>query len=353
MSHHARNGVHSPGFIRIEFTNSSRNGACWNSVRKKATVAFPYVHSALAATVFSIKSGFFAGPIRFSDSNWSPEATLRYKASENINVYAAYKSGFKSGGIDNSALPTGSLAGLNSSDPAVRTATENGLIFKSETATGGEIGIKSQFADRSITINAVIYQYKFKNLQVQNFDPIAIQFATTNASAVKNRGVEVDWSWRTQLQGLGFSGAIGYLDTKYSDTFLTGAFINGVAVDLKGRTAARAPKWSGNLAFDYSTPVGSGMKFSLGGNVSFSSSYFAGSRLPDDYVQPGYASFDARMSLGQINDRFKLSLVGVNIGDKIWVNTSGGRPFLPANGDDRVFTENRGRQVFLEASFKI
>ena len=328
-------------------------GVRWVDEKKRATVAFPDVHSALAATVFSIQSGFFAGPIRFSDSNWSPEATLRYKASENINLYAAYKSGFKSGGIDNSALPTGSLAGLNSSDAAVRAATEAGLIFKSETASGGEIGIKSQFANRTITINAVLYQYKFKDLQVQNFDPIAIQFQTTNASAVTNRGVEIDWSWQTPAQGLNLSGAIGYLDTKYTDSFLTGAFINGVAVDLKGRAAARAPKWSGNIAFEYSTPVGSNMKFGLGSNIAFTSSYFAGSRLPDDYVQPGYASFDARISLGQINDRFKLSLIGTNLTDKIWVNTAGGRPFLPANGDDRVFTQNRGRQVFIEASFKL
>lgn len=328
-------------------------GVRWTDEKKKATVAFPYVHAALGATVFSIRSGFTAGPIRFTDDNWSPEVVLRYKPSEDLNLYAAFKTGFKSGGIDNSALPTGSLAGLNSSDPAVRAAAAAGLVFASETASGGELGMKGQFANRSVTINAVVYQYKFKNLQVQNLDPILIQFETTNASAVRNRGVEVDWSWRTPLQGLGLSGAIGYLDTKYTDTFLTGAFVNGVAVDLKGRTAARAPKWSGNVAFDYNMPVGSNLKLGLGGNLAFSSSYFAGAQLFTDYVQPSFTSFDARVSLGQVNDRFKLSLVGVNLTDKIWVNTSGGRPFLPATGDDRVVTQNRGRQVFIEASFKI
>ncbi len=341
------------GSFKITDQLELEGGVRWTDEKKKATVAFPDVHSALAATVFSIRSGFKAGPIRFQDDNWSPEVVLRYKPSEDINLYAAYKTGFKSGGIDNSALPTGSLAGLNSSDPAVRAATEAGLIFASETAKGGEIGIKSQFANRSVTINAVIYQYKFKNLQVQNFDPIAIQFATTNASAVKNRGVEIDWSWRTPLQGFALSGAVGYLDTKFTDTFLTGAFVNGVAVDLNGRVAARAPKWSGNLAFDYNRPIGENLKFALGGNMAFSSSYFAAARDSTDFRQKGYATFDARMSIGQINDKFKLSLVGVNLADKIWVNTSGGRPFLPATGDDRVVTQNRGRQVFIEASFKI
>jgi iron complex outermembrane recepter protein len=327
-------------------------GVRWTDEHKRATVAFPYVHAFLGATVFSIRSGFFAGPIKFSDSNWSPEVTLKYKASDNINVYAAFKTGFKSGGIDNSALPTGSLAGLNSPDPAIRAATANGLIFKSETSRGGEIGMKAELADRKVTINAVAYRYKFKNLQVQNFDPIAIQFATTNASQLTNQGVEVDWSWRTPLDGLALSGALGYTDTKYTDTFLTGAFVAGVPVDLDGRVAARAPKWSGSVGFDYSTPIGSSLKFGLGGNMFFSSSYFAGSRTFTDFVQPSYQSFDGRVSIAQANDKWKLSLIGVNLADKLWVNTSGGRPFLPPTGDDLVVTQNRGRQVFIEASLK-
>ena len=327
-------------------------GVRWSDEEKRTTVAFPYVHSALGATVFSIRSGFFAGPVIFKDSNWSPEATLKYKISDNINIYAAYKTGFKSGGVDNSALPTGSLGGLNSADPVVRKATADGLIFDSETSKGFEVGFKSQFADRSITINAVAYRYKFKDLQVQNFDPIAIQFATTNASQLTNQGVEVDLSWRTPLNGLVFSGALGYTDTKYTDTFLTGAVVGGVPVDLNGRVAARAPKWSGSLGFDYSTPIGSSIKFGLGGNMYFSSSYFAGSRTFTDFVQPSYQSFDARASIGHPDGKWKLSLVGVNLADEIWVNTSGGRPFLPATGDDLVVTQNRGRQLFVEASFK-
>jgi iron complex outermembrane recepter protein len=233
------------------------------------------------------------------------------------------------------------------------------LIYKSETSKGGEIGIKSQFADRTVTINAVAYRYKFKDLQVQNFDPIAIQFATTNASELTNQGVEVDWSWRSPLEGLTFSGAVGYTDTKYTDTFLTGATTpNPVAgqpaipVDLNGRIAARAPKWSGSVGFDFVTPVGDSMKFSLGGNMYFSSSYFTNARTFTDFINPSYQSFDARASIGEADGKWKLSLVGVNLADKLWVNTGGGRPFLPAGGDDFVNTQNRGRQLFVEASFK-
>ncbi|WP_173207546.1 hypothetical protein [Sphingopyxis sp. BSNA05] len=47
-----------------------------------------------------------------------------------------------------------------------------------------------------------------------------------------------------------------------------------------------------------------------------------------------------------------MSLIGVNLTDEIWANTAGDRPFLPPGGDDRVITQNRGRQLFVEAAFK-
>lgn len=66
-----------------------------------------------------------------------------------------------------------------------------------------------------------------------------------------------------------------------------------------------------------------------------------------------YVSIDGAISVGDPDDKWKLSLVGVNLTDEIWTNTSGGRPFLqPGVGDDLVVTQNRGRQVFVEASFK-
>jgi iron complex outermembrane recepter protein len=54
-----------------------------------------------------------------------------------------------------------------------------------------------------------------------------------------------------------------------------------------------------------------------------------------------------------------MALIANNLTDKIFVNTSGGRPFLagPNNvglpiGDDEVFTVNRGRQIFIQGSVK-
>jgi iron complex outermembrane receptor protein len=88
------------------------------------------------------------------------------------------------------------------------------------------------------------------------------------------------------------------------------------------------------------------------GNASFSSEYFTNDDSFLDYVNPSYTNLVATVRLGQIDGPFSVSLVGINITDEIWVNTAGGRPFLSPTGDDQVYTQNRGRQMFLETAIK-
>lgn len=338
------------GSVTLDLTDQLElsGGLRWTDEKKVNTVSVPYVHTLLAAGPNFISSGFFSGPIRFSDSNFSPEATIKYQATDDVNIYASFKTGFKSGGIDNSALPSSSLLGFDDPDPAVRQATADALIFQSETGLGGEVGVKSQFADRTVTLNASVFYYVFDDLQVQNFDATTIQFQTFNASQLTSQGIDVEWAWRTPVEGLNLSGSMAYTDAEFTAPFVTTS-----GEDINGRSAARAPKFAANAAFDWSMPMGDAIEFGLNGNLQYSGSYFTNEDSLTDLRQDSYVSIDGSISVGDPDGKWKLSLVGVNLTDEIWVNTSGGRPFLePGVGDDLVVTQNRGRQVFVEASFK-
>ncbi|MGH9894629.1 MAG: TonB-dependent receptor domain-containing protein, partial [bacterium] len=106
-------------------------GARWTREEKENIVEVPYMHDAFenpalrAALPNLATEGFRTDPIEFDDQNWSPEVSLKYAVTDRVNVYGAYKTGFKSGGIDNSALLT------NVSDEAIAD-----LVFDSETAKG-------------------------------------------------------------------------------------------------------------------------------------------------------------------------------------------------------------------------
>ncbi|QTD55202.1 TonB-dependent receptor [Parasphingorhabdus cellanae] len=367
--------------VTLDFTDQLQlsGGVRWTDETKTSTISVPYVHTFLSATPNFIDSGFFSGPIKFSDSNFSPEVSLRYQATPDINIYGAFKTGFKSGGIDNSALPSSSLLGFDSPDPAVRQAVADSLRFKSETGLGGEIGVKSQFADRSVTLNVSAFYYVFDDLQVQNFDATTVQFETFNASQLTSKGIDVEWAWQTPVEGLNFSGALAYTDAKFTDTFITDPGTDGPGApgptgisgegdpnspfsaddtNLDGRTAARAPKFAGNIAFDWTMPMSDSLEFGLNGNLLYTGSYFTNEDTLDDLKQDSYVTIDGSVSVGDPDGKWRLSLVGVNLTDEIWINTSGGRPFLAGPGlgltigDDQVVTQNRGRQVFLEAAFK-
>jgi iron complex outermembrane receptor protein len=355
-------------------------GLRWTKESKVNTITVPYVHAFLVGPAF-IAGGFFSGPIRFKDSNLSPEVSLKYQVTDDINLYAAYKTGFKSGGIDNSALPSNSLS------QAAASGDFSSLIYKSETAKGGEVGAKMQFADKTLTLNTSLFYYVFKNLQLQNFNSTTVQFVTFNASELTSKGADIDFRWRTPLEGLSFSGGLAYTSAKFTDDLIITRNPDpefaestppapGVAPteNLRGRRASRAPKFAGNIAFDWTTEVSDGIALGLNGNMAYSSSYFISNnsnfliqdRPFGDFKQKSYVTFDGSVSIGDPDKKWKLSLVGINLTNKIAALTGGTRPFAaPAGGlgtpgsatfvprgDDLNINYNRGRQLFVEASFK-
>jgi iron complex outermembrane receptor protein len=345
------------GSVMIDLTDKLElsGGIRWTDERKVQTISVPYVHNLLAYVpagggLFApspafLQSGFFSGPINFKDDNFSPEVTLRYKATEDINLFASFKTGFKSGGIDNSALPSNSLS------QAAASGDFSSLIFRSEKAKGGEIGFKSQWANRDFTLNATAFYYVFDDLQVQNFNAVTVQFVTSNAGELTTKGVDLESRWRTPVEGLSLSANLSYLDAQYTDTFIQPLGIS--TVDLNGRRGSQAPEWAGNIAADWTIPLSNNLELFLSGNAAYNDGYITDEATLDDYVQPSFWLFDANVSIGHPDGKWKLSLVAQNLTDKIFTITTGGRPFLrPGVGDDFVMTQNRGRQVFAEVSFR-
>ena len=358
------------GSVDVDFSDRLHltAGLRWTDEQKRNTISIPYISPVLtgiAGGALFVGSGFVSNPITFSDSNFSPEVSLTYNVTDDINIFGAFKTGFKSGGIDNSALPGAGLGGIG--NLAINPVTGNtfdedataGLIFDSETAIGGEIGIKSQFADRSVTLNATAFYYVYDDLQVQLFNAVAIQFNTFNAGELTTSGIDVDWAWRTPVDGLRLSGALSYLDSRFTDDFFG---TDGTNFD--GRDAPRAPNFSGNIAADWFVPLGSSLELGLSGNVAYSDSYFTGQSTANDIVQDSFFTLDGVISIGDANEKWKLSLVGSNLTDEQFITSAGPRPFLngpvgaPTSfpgigpGDDQSVTLTRGRTVSVKASFK-
>ena len=316
-------------------------GARYTEEERSNVFEFPTVHSSLLQLGF-LPSGSSFGPIEFEDDNFSPEVSVVYAVNENINLFAAYKSGFKSGGIDNSAFPSLSLL-------AEQAAGEfTSLIFDSETAEGVEFGFKSDLLAGSMRWNATVYHYIYEDLQVQTFDAASLGFINNNAGELTSQGFETDIIWNTPVDGLSVSGAIAYTDSKYTDTFVQ-------FEDLNGRQSVRAPEWTGTAGLNYTTPVTEAVNWSLGAFGSFSDEYFTQASFVNDPIQEAYAILDLSTGISSSDDRWQLNLIATNVFDEIYVRDSATRPFAAPNAAgefDNLNITNRGRQVFVEAAFR-
>ncbi len=310
-----------------------------------------YQRSLAAASAFA--AAFPAGIVindKFDDDNLSPEVTLRYKPSTDTTFYAAYKRGFKSGGYNISQALT----------PAASQAAGR---FGSETAEGGEAGVRTLLFGRALAVNLTAYNYTYSDLQVQTFDPETISLIAGNAGKLRTRGVEGDFNWRVG-GGLSIRGAAAYNDAKYKDyigqcfggqTVAEGCSLNGgTAQNYSGRTPPKAPKFAGRLGGSFKTPVTDSLNLAINSDVSYTSSYNFTDTLRPDGVQKRFAKVDASVILSGLDDKWSVSLIGRNLTNKLVVTSANDIPFTGANGtraDMSAFIENP-REIVLEVGFK-
>ncbi len=286
--------------------------------------------------------------------NVSPEVTLTWKPVSNLTLYAAYKTGYKSGGFSDSAILSNLL-------PASAQAPD--FQFKPETAKGFEIGEKAILFDHQLRLNVDAFDYQYSNVQVDFFNTPTFDYITLNAASARTYGVEFEAEFAPKAA----PGLTLHLDGAYDNahyekflapctpaglTYEQGCNIlrsvsaggvesyspncgNSAAttcnfMDVGGRPTALAPKWTAVIGGDYTRPISPKLKLDLAMNVRISSSYLTNS-FPSNVVeqvdrQSAYGMLDGVISLGTIDNRWTLSLIGRNLTNEFVQTSTGGLP---------------------------
>jgi iron complex outermembrane receptor protein len=286
--------------------------------------------------------------------DFSPEVTVSFRPSQQLTVFGSYKHGFLSGGFNSGS-----------------TDFSKDLGYDPQTIKGFEAGVKALLLDNMLRVNLAAYTYKVSDMQVQTYRNATNTI--TNAAASKVKGVEADFNYRTPLEGFSIHGAAAYNEAKYSSfpavqcyngqTIAMGCTISpttGLATqDISGKALPRAPKWSMSGGFNFETPLGSGLKFGVSGDVIYNSSFFTDVTANPFSKMPKYALVDATARIGDADDRWELALIGRNLTDKWYYVASTDVPFtggLPGGTTgvlgDRYASVSRGREVMVRASYK-
>jgi iron complex outermembrane receptor protein len=207
------------------------------------------------ATLLSRRLGI-ARPQTFSadtdEGAWSGQLAVNYKIADDLNTYATYSRGFKSGGINMTALP---LTAAN----LPNTAT---AVVKPEKVETYELGLKSQFFQRLLTANVAVFQTNVDNFQANVVDSAAgapLRGYLSNVKEVRVRGAELDLSTRS-INGFTSYFNLAYTDGKYvsfknGPTPLENLTATTALFDLSGRTLPGVSKYAGSAGVEYRRPA--------------------------------------------------------------------------------------------------
>ena len=91
---------------------------------------------------------------RVTFDDLQPKVTLTYQPTDDVTLYGGYSRGFRSGGFNQTGV-----GGVARSNGIVGVSD----IFKDETATTFEAGVKTRLLDRKLTLNAAAYSTMSKN----------------------------------------------------------------------------------------------------------------------------------------------------------------------------------------------
>ncbi|UZW57398.1 TonB-dependent receptor [Sphingobium sp. JS3065] len=187
--------------------------------------------------------------------------------------------------------------------PIFDQSDTNGLLsaagistLPQESVKSFELGMKSQFFDRALTLNVSLFNSTYKNYQVQTsvvIDPNQPpQRKLASVGKVRTRGVEFSASARL-MSNLRTDLNVAYTEAKILDFPNAPCYINAVRNtsacfvanptaptaaqyftqgNLAGELLNRAPKWRGTLTLDYSVPVnGDGLEAFIAPLVKYAS----------------------------------------------------------------------------------
>ncbi len=269
----------------------------------------------------------FPGEVRASGSDtwdaFTPRFTVKYEPIDNVNLYATYSKGFKSGGyVDN----------------AYRNPT---LPLQPEKARNIEIGAKTRLFDNKLDFNVALFDQKTDNLQ--NFSG-AGGIAHTYNGTLKMRGWEIESVLRP-VHGLRLGANYTHLVGHYSS--LIDPLVN---LDYSGNPAKYAPHDAFTIDASYAARLPNGATLTPQADFSYSSTISTDDantlRLyPNLYNDTRGRTVNARLNYETADGRWTFGLWAKNLTNNYQiVHADDITTFLavPGNGTTywKIFTNN-------------
>lgn len=249
---------------------------------------------------------FFSG--HAEDTAGTYKFSARYEITPDISFFGTYATGYKGQTYD---LTTGFNANRAAAGP-----------IRPERSRDKEFGIRTQFLDRRLTLNATYFDTDYDDLQAQTIETLAdgtFNYRLTNVGGLNTKGVEVDTALRFG-EDLNLGGSAAYLDAKYTSfpvaqcwprqTVAQGCVPSTTpgapsSQNLTGARAVQAPKWKFTVNADYTPSLGHGLRGVAQVNWQYQSSVYYVAEDPETF-QPGYHIVNLNLGIRSEDRRWEI-----------------------------------------------
>ncbi|RNL65570.1 TonB-dependent receptor [Zhongshania marina] len=237
-------------------------------------------------------------------TNFSSRAVLTLYPREDWMVYLSRAEGFKSA--------TYNIINVYSPQDAIRP----------ELVTGYELGMKADFYNGALRINAALFDTKIKDKHVQVVSLVAGGvIRIDNAEMASIRGAEFDATilpFPDSNPGLVITLGGAYLDANY-DKFTsgkgydegTGLYTEGL--DFSGNDIERTPKFAASIGINQTLIINSDNEIELGVDANYNGEYFFSAQNNGNLTHDAYTLVNARIGYLYTPWNIRATLFGRNV----------------------------------------
>lgn len=225
-------------------------------------------------------------------TDFTPRVALRWQPMDNLQVYSSYTKGFRSGGYN------------------VRNSGGAPGPYEPESVTAYEFGLKSEWLDRRLRLNAAVFRNDYDDMQVPALNAQAQQ-KTLNAGTAVIEGVELEPTLLL-TDSLTVGGSYSYIDARYT------SFRNAPIADPSRATdldLVKVPRHLASAYGQYETDLAGDL-----GSVLVRASYqYTGRRagdVPNVYFFSSVGVWDASATWTSAGGQVALTAFGTNLANK-------------------------------------
>ena len=188
------------------------------------------------------------------------KASVDWKVNEDVLVFATYSEGFRP------PVTNRVGGGLATNQTGAFENFRIPVYSTTDSLDNYELGIKGDFLDGILRVNATAFYSEITDLQTSRYDPTNISFLvfTDNVGDAEIRGIDADLTWLA-TDNLVINAAFSILDTEL--TRINSA-LDGIAPPV-GSSLPYSADFSGNIRARYYHELDNGMTAYVNGSISY------------------------------------------------------------------------------------